>query len=149
VILLVDSLPITTGLSKKSSNFINAIIAIVSIAGSIVYLSRTLPGYIEQLECANCGAARDMSFMHYWYRWILCIISIVAGVRLIKNMTGTRRMYYMIFSGLVFVTIHDFIKELAAFSTIDIIIYTIVPLIVSVLGFIYFKTFYLRSLKRT
>jgi hypothetical protein len=149
VILFVESLTIATGLSKRSSNFINALIAIVSIAGSVVYLSRTLPGYLEELQCSNCGAARDMSFMHYWYRWTICILSIVAGVRLIKKMTGTRRLYYTIFLGVIFVAVHDLIKELSVLSTADIIMYTVLPLAISVIGFIYFKTFYLSSLKRS
>ena len=136
-------------MSKKSSSFINALIAIVSIVGSVVYLSKTLPGYIEQLQCSNCGAARDMSFMHYWYRWTLCILSIVAGIRLIRNMTGTRRLYYTIFMGVIFVAVHDLIKELSVLSTTDIIMYTVLPLAISIMGVIYFKTFYLSSLKRS
>jgi len=64
-------------------------------------------------------------------------------------MTGTRRLYYTIFIGVIFVAVHDLIKELSVLSTTDIIMYTVLPLAISIMGVIYFKSFYLSSLKRS
>lgn len=89
-----------------------------------------------------------MSFMHYWYRWVLFVVVIIGGIRLFMNLRGTRRMYYFFFAGLLSVAIHDMVKDFALLNISEMVLDVVTPIIISVLGFVYFKTFYMSSLKR-
>lgn len=142
-------LPITTGLKKRYSNQTNSIIAIISIVMGIVYIVATMPAIIEQFNCPTCKFVAELSLHHYWYRWCLSVLLIFSGYRLIMRFIGTRRLYYIFFTSIVLISIHDLFYGISAMNIYDILIYGVAPFIISTLGFIYFLAYYKSSLKHS
>ncbi|HWY98227.1 MAG TPA: hypothetical protein VNY36_03980 [Bacteroidia bacterium] len=126
---------------------INILIAVLSIGMGILYIGKTFPGYVDQVRCPTCKFITTISLEHYWYRWCLYTLLIFSGYRLINRLLGARRLYYLFFAGITIVAIRDIIQNKSLMDSYDMVMEAVLPLTVSILGFIYFRGYYMSSLK--
>jgi hypothetical protein len=126
---------------------INILIAVLSMGMGILYIGKTLPGYIDQVRCPTCKFTTTISLQYYWYRWCLYTLLIFSGYRLINRLLGARRLYYVFFTGITIVAIRDMIQNKSLMDSYAMIVDGVLPFTISILGFIYFKEYYMSSLK--
>lgn len=134
-------------MAKRYPYQLNVVIAVSSIVTGIMYLGLTLPYFIKQLECATCGDVTMLAFEHYWYRWCLYSLLVLAGYRLFARLLGARRLYYVFFAGASAVAVLDIINNFSMMTKYDVTLDFVMPVIVSVVGIIYFRRHYRSTLK--
>lgn len=129
-------------LKKTYPYSINIVIASISVIISITYIGLTVMPFIDHLKCAACGDVTRAYFVHYWYRWCLYSILLLAAFRLYSKLLGARRLYYIFFSGAIITAIMDIINGFEDMDAYDISLDFVTPICASVIGFIYFIKIY-------
>jgi hypothetical protein len=136
-----------TALKVKYPYQLNFAIAFVSIVLGCMYILITAPIFIEQLKCASCRYITMQLFRHYWYRWFLYAVLIFAGYRLFNRLIGARRLYYIFFTGATITAVHDVIKEYSEMNSADMALNVVIPIVISLIGTVYFAGYYKGTLK--